>query len=208
MKTRENFTRVVAMLLILALAGSIGACKKKSKVPSKEAFLKEHQNDADPHAMLDLEYGKSDLIKAWGEPDFGAGYGASAAWTCGDKFILAAYNPDDPEKIDQLFVSCTQELVYLFSNTSVIYVSVPDDSIEPYSRCLMLVDEWFDPETLAALTPGTILQIEFDGWFMESFPEQISRPYSIKVVGQAPEADLAAIEEQTDYIRDNFTGEQ
>ena len=64
--SKTLFIRVVATVLILALAGSLGACKKKSKVPSKEAFLKEHQNDEDPHAMLDLEYGKSDLIKAWG----------------------------------------------------------------------------------------------------------------------------------------------
>ena len=44
----------------------------------------------------------------------------------------------------------------------------------------------FDEEDLEKLDLGTIIEVEFDGGFMETFPEQISQPYSITARNRRP----------------------
>ncbi len=200
--------KILAMVLIVSVAGIFSACKKKSKVPTKEEFLNEHINDPDPHGVKNLDFNREDLIKAWGEPDADKSRGASSVWTCGEKFIIVGSHPDNPNKIEEMYVSYTQELVYLFSNASIIYVSTRKDGVTDYHNCIMVEEMYFDKETLASLEIGTILEIEFDGYFLETYPGQLSSLYSVKSAGKVDESEITALREQEQYIRENYTGEQ
>lgn len=200
--------KIMVTVLIISMACVFSACKKKSKVPTKEEFLNEHINDSDPHGMKNLDFNREDLIKAWGEPDAGKSKGASAAWKCGEKYILAAFDPDDPNRINEMYVSFAQELVYLFSNVSIIYVCTRQDGVTDYHNCVMLEDMYFDEETLANLETGTILEVEFDGYFLETYPERLSSLYSVKTVGKVDDSEIPALKEQEQYIREHYTGEQ
>ena len=70
----------------------------------------------------------------------------------------------------------------------------------------------YDPATgkeyPLALKQGTILQIEFDGYFLDTYPGQISTIYSVKTIGQVDDSEIPALQEQEKYIRENYTGEQ
>ena len=200
--------KILAMVLIVSVAGIFSACKKKSKIPTKEEFLNEHINDPDPHGVKKLDFNREDLIKAWGEPDADKSRGSSYVWKCGDKFIIVGADPDDLNKIEEMYVSFTQELVYLFSNASIIYVSARQDGVTDYHNCIMVEEMYFDKETLASLEIGTILEIEFDGYFLETYPGQLSNLYSVKATGKVDESEIPALREQEQYIRENYTGEQ
>ena len=160
--------KILAMVLIVSVAGIFSACKKKSKIPTKEEFLNEHINDPDPHGVKKLDFNREDLIKAWGEPDADKSRGSSYVWKCGDKFIIVGADPDDPNKIEEMYVSYTQELVYLFSNASIIYVSSREDGVTDYHNCIMVEEMYFDKETFpVALTEYKLL----------SCPGYVSRKY-------------------------------
>jgi len=200
--------RILAAALIVAISGSLVSCKKAVKVPTKEEFLQNSLADPDRQGIRQYDFSKTDLIKAWGEPDLpDSGYGKTDAWVCGNKFILAEYDPDDPNKIESLYASFTQDLVILFPFTSIVYAVTRKDGVTDYNSCLMLSEDWFAPGTLEGLgdATGTILQMEFDGFFMESFPMQIGKPFSLKVIGQIPDSEREAAEEQAEYIRSRYT---
>lgn len=197
--------KIIAIALILSLTGAFAACQKNSKVPSKEEFVNKYQNEPDPHDMKQLDYTREELLKAWGEPDIRQG--VSSAWKCGDKYIITGYNSDDPDKIDEMYVSITGELVYLFSNTSVIYVCLRENGTTDFNSCYMMEDMYLDRDDIENLTMGMILQIEFDGFYLESYPGQFSMVCSVKTAGQVPDEELPQLETQAQYIRDGFTGE-
>ncbi|MBR3057551.1 MAG: hypothetical protein IKG93_06230 [Clostridiales bacterium] len=208
-KTTESIVvKILSIALIVSVASAFPACKKKSKVPTREEFLKEHRNDPDPHGIKNFDFDYEDLIDAWGNSDTSKSYGASAVWKCGDKYIVVGARPDDTNKIEEMYVSYTQELVYLFSNASVIYVCKREDGVTDYNNCIMLTDEDIDEEIRKNLVQGSILQIEFDGYFLASYPGQVSTIYSAKAIGQVDESEIPSLQEQEKYIRDNYTGSQ
>ena len=206
--TKVMMAKIMAMALIVSMASAFAACKKKSNVPTKEEFLNEHINDPDPHGMKNLDFDREALIKAWGEPDVGGSYGSSSGWKCGEKFILVGYDPDDSNKINEMYISYTQELVYLFSNASLHYVCTRKDGVTDEHNCIMIEDSHLDKQTRKSLKQGTILQIEFDGYFLDTYPGQISTIYSVKTIGQVDDSEIPALQEQEKYIRENYTGEQ
>ena len=206
--TKAIVAKILVAALIVSMASAFSACKKKSKVPTKEEFLNEHINDPDPHGVKKLDFNREDLIEAWGEPDADKSRGSSYVWKCGDKFIIVGADPDDPNKIEEMYVSYTQELVYLFSNASIIYVSTRKDGVTDYHNCIMVEEMYFDKETLASLEIGTILEIEFDGYFLATYPGQLSNLYSVKATGKVDESEMPALQEQEKYIREKYTGEQ
>ena len=61
--------KIMVTVLIISMASAFSACKKKSKVPTKEEFLNEHINDPDPHGVKKLDFNREDLIKATGKVD-------------------------------------------------------------------------------------------------------------------------------------------
>ena len=203
--------RILTIMLILTLGSAFGAaCKKKSNVPTKEEYLKTSLSDPDHHGMKDFAFSKSELLSAWGEPDFDKDNPNVSVWTCGDKYLIACFDPDDSEKIVQLYASFTQDMVILFTNANVVYVVKRDKDMTDTDYCFTLSTSWFAPGTMEFVTEelGTILQMEFDGYFMETFPAQIGQPYSIKVTGRVPDEELPALKERAQYIRENYTGEK
>lgn len=178
-------------------------------IPSKEEFVQTSLADPDRHGVKQVNYTKSDLLQAWGEPDI-QDNGYQAVWSAPDgKFIVVEFASDHPEIIEHMYASYTQDLVVLFSTDTLVYVSVRKDDVTDYSTCVMLPSEWLSPGTLDTdNAAGTILRIEFDGYFLETYPEQIGKPYSINTIGNVPDTELPALEELAQYIRDFFTGEQ
>ena len=83
-----------------------------------------------------------------------------------------------------------------------------EDGVTDYHNCIMVEEMYFDKETLASLEIGTILEIEFDGYFLETYPGQLSNLYSVKATGKVDESEIPALREQEQYIRENYTGEQ
>ena len=73
---------------------------------------------------------------------------------------------------------------------------------------MVLSDSHLDEQTRKSLKQGTILQIEFDGYFLDTYPGQISTIYSVKTIGQVDDSEIPALQEQEKYIRENYTGEQ
>lgn len=53
--------RILTIMLILTLGSALGAaCKKKSKVPTKEEYLKISLSDPDQHGMKELDFDGND----------------------------------------------------------------------------------------------------------------------------------------------------
>ena len=52
--------KIMVTVLIISMASAFSACKKKSKVPTKEEFLNEHINDPDPHGVKKLDFNRED----------------------------------------------------------------------------------------------------------------------------------------------------
>ncbi|MBP5187353.1 MAG: hypothetical protein J6040_09920 [Clostridiales bacterium] len=206
---KELWVRILSVMLIASVGSAFAACKKKTRVPAKEEYLKASLENPDRAASIkDYDFDRKSLKSAWGAPTIDGGEFGNDVWSCGEKFLVADYSSDDPNKIEALYASYTQELVVLFNYVTIVYASVRSDGVTNYQSCLTLAEQWFTPEDLEKLQPGTILQIEFNGMFMESFPEQIYKPYSIKITGQVDESEMTALEEQANYIRDHYTGEQ
>ena len=203
---RKILTQVTLLILAVAFAAVLPACGRKAGIPSKEAFLKSYQGEPDPHGMKEDRYDLGELLKAWGTPDVGGGEGPSMAWECGGKYIIAWVDPDRPGTVIQMFVSMTQDMVYLFSNGSTAYVCLRNGDTTDYGYVVMFPEEWLDREIRDNLEEGTILQMEFDGMFMESYPAQINRPFAFKILGRIPEAEIPELEAQAQSIRDFVTG--
>lgn len=202
------FYRIVAVLLIIAMGYSFAGCNKQNQVPAKEEILAICQADSDPHGIKKYNFTRQDLLDSWGTPIAGDSLSYRLVWSCNDKYLVAEFSSDDAEKIECLYVSFSQELVYLFSNATVIYVSRRDGGVTDYDSCLMLPEQWFSQEMVSNLEPGSVIQIEFDGNIMETFPEQINEPFSFKVSGKVLDSEMETLEKQARYIRDNYTGEQ
>ena len=195
-------TRILAVVLALSFGSAFAACKKKSKVPSKEDFLASGLNGQDPLDIREYEFDRTDLFDAWGNPDIDKYMSYMAVWSCGEKFIIAEFDPDLPNKITMLYASFTQDIVVLFSYATIVYVSPRNGDTTEYSRWVMLPDKWFSENDLAKIQPGTILQMEFGGSFMESYPEQINEPFSLKIIGNVPDTELPKLQEQAQLVRD------
>lgn len=202
---KAAWAKVLACVIVLSVGSAFAACAQKPKVPTKEKFLQSSEDDPDRHRMRDFDFTRSDLLKAWGDPTIGGSDSPTAVWECGDKYIVVDFSADDPEKIESMYASFTQDLVVLFSYTEVIYVSTRDDDVTDTTSCIGLSDSWLSEEDLSKIEPGTILRIEFDGWFMETYPAQISKPYSAKIIGRVPDSEMAAIEAHAQDIRERFT---
>ena len=201
------FYRIITVLLIIAMGCSFAGCNKQDEVPAKEEMFAICQADNDPHGTKNYNFTRQDLMDSWGTPIYGDSLSNRLVWSYNDKFLVAEFSSDDAEKIESLYASFSQELVYLFSNATVIYVSRRDGGVTDYDSCLMLPEQWFSQEMVRNLEPGSVIQIEFDGCFMETFPEQINEPFSFKLSGKVLDSEMEALEKQAQYIRDNYTGE-
>ena len=206
---KTAFIRIVATVLIFAFAFTATSCFGKSAVPTKEEALENCQYDADPHAVKHYNFGRRDLIAAWGEPDYGEDNSDVLVWKCRKgKYLIVECDPDRPNRINCMYASVTQEFTVLLKSNASVYASPRGTVKTDYSRCVRLEDAWFDEDQLAKLKLGTVIEVEFDGGFMETFPEQISQPYSVKVKDKVPDSEERELYEEAEYIKERFAEEQ
>lgn len=208
MERKNTFRRIVAIVLIFAFALSATACFGKSAVPTKEEALEQCLN-SDPNSKKHYKYGRADILEVWGDPDIGDEDSDILVWKCRkNKFLIVEFNPDRRYKISRMYASYTQELTTLLRNNGSIYVSPRGAVKTDYTRCIRMEESWFDEDDLGKLDLGSVIEIEFDGGFMETFPEQISQPYSIKVTGKVPDSEQRELYEEAWYVQERFASDQ
>lgn len=209
MDCKIAFRRIVATVLIFTFAFAATACFGKAAVPTKEEALEQCMYNSDPYGIKHYKYGKRDIFEAWGEPDYGDEDSPVVVWKCKKgKYLIVECDPDRPNRINTMYSSVTQEFVILLKSGSSVYVSPRGTVKTDYSRCIRMEESWFDEEQIKKLRLGSIIETEFDGSFNETFPEQISQPYSIKVKDKVPDSELRELYEEAEYIQEKFAEAQ
>ncbi len=184
---------MVSAFILLALA-LFAACG--SPVPSLKEMTENYSGRLSEQALKEAGFAGlsgDELNRAWGEPySFWDDSLARRAWREGEKWVVAGLNLQDGTVTD-VTVSVTLRAVVaqVVANTELLVrpIGEPDDPSS--AERIVIHKSWLAEKDAAAVTVGTELTLEYDGERMETFPEQISRPYSIAVTGFR-EAEITA----------------
>ena len=201
---KNHALRNLSALLLLAFLLPLPACSKKKNpnIPEKSVVA-----SSDPGFYSELEEKKitrQDMISAWGEPDGNpANQKVSpnySFWKYEEHFIQVWFNEKDI--VQSIFCSVTMKcVIFLMDDTTLYAVPVRDSGID-YVNPFILYSTWLPSEVLEKAEPGVILEMEFEGRFMETYPAQIAPPYRITYVGIEEESEMHRLQEEADALRE------
>ena len=201
---KNHALRNLSALLILSFLLPLAACAKKRNpnIPEKSAVV-----SSDPLLYSELEeknITRQDMISAWGEPDGNpANQKVSpnySFWKYEEHFIQVWYNEKDI--VQSIFCSVTMKCVIILMDDTTLYAVPVRDSGIDYVNPFILSSTWLPSEVLEKAEPGVILEIEFEGRFMETYPAQIAPPYRVTYVGMVEESEMHRLQEEADALRE------
>lgn len=200
---KKHALQNLSALLILSFLLPFSACSKKKNpnIPEKADVAA-----SDPYfysMMEEKNITRQDMIASWGEPDGNPENQKVSPdlsfWKYEDHYLLVWYNEKDI--VQAIFCSETLKCVLILMDDTTLYaVPVRDNGID-YANPFILYSTWFPPDVLEKAEPGVILEIEYDGMFMETHPAQIGAPYRITYAGKAEESEMHRLQEEADTLR-------
>jgi len=189
MKKKLFFTLFLISALLLS------ACSD-SKLPPVEQ-LSAYSEEALQSLVEQIK--EADLVKAWGEPQT-AGY--LRLWPMvldgENKYLVACVEND---QVIDLFVSRPLFITVAESGERGDFglVSFNGFEVEGINLCFLPSEDVFG--NALSYRAGDLLLFESDGCIMETYPCQLSSPYSVTLQGQASQADMEkASQIMSDYV--------
>ena len=201
---KKHVLRNLSALLLLAFLLPLPSCSKKKNpnIPEKSVVA---SSDLSFYSELEeKKITRQDMISAWGEPDGNPANQKESPsysfWKYEEHFIQVWYNEKDI--VQSIFCSVTMKCVILLMDDTTLYAVPVRDSGIDYANPFILSSTWIPSEVLEKAEPGVILEIEFEGRFMETYPGQIAPPYRITYVGKAEESEMQRLQEEADALRE------